>query len=125
MKTTELQDAMAARLAAAGFLGKWWGPGPAAERFYFDEATAALKKNGKPVRGSKVWLQFDEPATLEGASVHATAKKFWHKQVLAKTHAAAVLIAIELVDPERAAQLRQEIENAERVGDLVAGEDDN
>lgn len=134
-KTTEIQDRLAARLAATEwapgrtFAGKWWGRGGDAERFYFGDSATMIRKNGKPIPGCKVWLQFDDPSTLEGVSLHAVAKKAWHKNALADWHAEAVNIAIELVDPEEAARLRAEIAAAreadQAVGDLVAGEDDD
>lgn len=132
-KTTEMQDRLAERLAAteyaAGktFAGKWWGRGETAERFYF-RASATIRKNGKPIRGIRVWLQFDDPATLEGVSLRVEAPKAWYRTSLAEWHAEAVTIAIELVDPEEAARLRAELRAAaeadEPVGDLVAGEED-
>jgi len=135
-KTTELQDRLAERLAATEcvpgqpsrtFAGKWWGRGNQAERFYFG-ASAEIYKDGKRVRGSKVWLQFDDPAALEGVRLHATAKKEWQRRTLVDWHSAAVTIAIELADPAEAARLRDELAAARAagqcIGELVAGEDD-
>ncbi|NLG44797.1 MAG: hypothetical protein GX547_16265 [Phycisphaerae bacterium] len=131
--TTEIQDQLADRLAATAcpgdrtFAGRWWGRGETAERFYFG-ASAEIRKDGKPVRGIRVWLQFDDPATLEGVSLRVETPKAWYRQPLADCHAEAVHVAIELVDPEEAARLRSEVaasrEADEPVGDLVAGEDD-
>ena len=131
-QTSELQDALAEKLGkmelAPGrtFAGSWWGRGETAERFYFGDS-ATICKNGKPIRGIRVWLQFDNPATLDGASLHAVAKKEWHKNALVEWHAPTVMAAIELVDPEEAARLRAELaaaeENDEPVGDMVAGEE--
>ncbi|HUX17030.1 MAG TPA: hypothetical protein VMW52_11200, partial [Phycisphaerae bacterium] len=62
-KTTELQDILAERLASTEwapgrtYAGKWWGRGEEAERFYFGDS-AVIQKDGKPIRGIKVWLQF-------------------------------------------------------------------
>ena len=132
-RTTEIQDRLAERLAVTEwspgrtFAGRWWGRGDVAERFYFGDS-ATLRKNGKPIRGIRVWLQFDDPATLEGVSLRVEAPKEWYRGTLADWHAEAVNIAIEMVDPEEAARLRAKIAAAhaanEPVGDLVGGEDD-
>jgi len=132
-KTTELQDSLTERLAAAEytpgrtFAGRWWGKGDDAERFYFGDS-AVLRKNGKPVRGIRVWLQFDDPSCLEGVSLRVEAPKAWYRSTLAGWHAQAVTIAVALVDPEEAARLRAEIAAArdaeEVIGDLVGGEDE-
>ena len=132
-KTTGLQDALAAKLAATAgpggrtFAGAWWGRGEVAERFYFRES-AEIRRDGKPIRGIKVWLQFDDPATLDGVSLRVEAPKRWYGTTLAAWHAAAANVAIELVDPEEANRLRAEIaaarEAGDQIGDLVGGEDD-
>ena len=129
-KTTELQDALAERLAktfwAPGrtFAGNWWGRSGAAERFYFGES-AEIRKNGKPTRGIKVWLQFDDPATLEGCALRVKAPKRWYETTLAKWHAVAFAVAVEMVDPESAAKLRAEMQaDPDEVGSLVGGEED-
>jgi len=129
---TELQARLAARLAATEwasgrtFAGKWWGSAEKAERFYFGDS-AQIRKKGKPVRGIRVWLEFDDPATLEGVSLRVEAPKAWYRSTLAKWHAEAVLIAIEVVDPEEAARRRAEVTAAEQagepIGDMVRGED--
>jgi len=124
----DLQKRLADALETAKMPGQWWGPaGGPLVRFYFGDS-AQLRKDGKPVRGSKVWLQFDDPETLEGVALRAMAKKHWHQQVLAERHAEAVAISIEIVDPAAAARLRQEIADAraadEPIGDLVDGEDE-
>lgn len=107
--TTELQDRLAALLSvteyAAGqtFSGAW---DAASQRFEFGASAKQLKRKGEPVRGVRVWLQFDDPATLEGVRVRSAAPKPWMRNVIAAWHADAALIAIELVNPEMAAQLR-------------------
>jgi len=130
--TTELQTSLADRLAATEwqpgrtFDGFWWGPGEHATRYYF-LGSAEIRKNGKPVRGIRVWLEFDDPATLEGVSLRVEAPKAWYRSTLAKWHAEAVNIAVELIDPEEAARLRAEIAAAEQagepIGDMVRGEE--
>jgi len=126
-KTSELQDELSERLAATEispgrtFAGQWWGRGDLAERFYFGDS-ATIKKNGKKQR-TRVWLQFDDPATLEGCSLRVEAKKAWHKNTLAQWHAKAFAIALEIGDPVNAAKFREECARAEVVGDLTGGED--
>jgi hypothetical protein len=123
-KTSELQDRLAAKLDAAGFAGQWWGRGDDAERFYFGKS-AQITKDGKPIRGIKVWLQFDVPSELDGAALRVSAPKRWYETTLATWHAEAFAIAIETVDPEQAAKLRAEMAaNRGQVGDLVEGESD-
>ncbi len=121
--TTKLQEQLSERLAAAGFAGTWWGPTDEATRFYFGKS-AEIRKGDK-VQKTKVWLQFDDAATLEGVSLKCQAPKRWLEVSLAESHAPAVIIAIELIDPEEAAKLREEISHAERVGDLVCNEEDD
>ncbi len=122
--TTELPDRLGATLAATScgnrsFAGQWLDG-----RFHFGE-TAVITKEGKPVRGIEVWLEFDDPATLDGASLRVKAPKEWYRQVLAKLHAPAFAIAVEMVDPEGAAKLRAEMAaHPRQVGDLVGGEDE-
>jgi len=103
-ETTKLQDKLAERLAATKwtpggrtFAGRWWGRGQQAERFYFGES-ATWRKNGKRVRGIRVWLQFDDPATLDGVMLQVEAPKAWYRSTLAERHTKAALIAIELAD---------------------------
>jgi hypothetical protein len=127
--TTEMQDRLAERLAATElspgctFAGKWWGRGELAERYYFGRSADVIK-NGKAIH-NKVWLQFDDPATLDGPSLRVEAKKAWWQELLAAWHAPAFAIALELVDPAQAARFREECErNRDRVGELVSGEDD-
>lgn len=121
MKTTELQDRLAAELEALGLAGKWWGRGEAAERFYFG-ASAEVKKDGKPIR-NKVWMQFDDPATLDGVSLRIEPKKEWYRSHLATKHAPATIIAIRLIDPQEADRLQAQLDAAARIGDLTQGED--
>ena len=129
-KTTEIQDRLAATLAATEyapgktFAGSWWGRGDEAERFYFGDS-AVIRKDGKPVRGIKVWLQFDDPATLDGAALRVSAPKRWYEETLAKWHAPAFAAALDLVDPASAAKFRAECEqHADAVGSMVSGEED-
>ena len=122
-KTTALQDQLTAKLAAMPcgdrtFSGAWWGRGETAERFYFGRS-AEIAKDGKPIRGIKAWLQFDDPATLEGCALKVQAPKRWYEVTLAQWHAAAVIAAIELVDPMQAAALRLELATADSVGDFT------
>jgi hypothetical protein len=131
-KTTELQDRLAERLAATEyapgrtFAGSWWGRGDRAERFYFGDS-ANMRKDGKVIR-NKVWLQFDDPASLEGCSLRVEAKKAWHKSVLAKWHQEAFAIAVEMdaaSGPEVANRFREDFRrHAQEVGTMVQGEDD-
>lgn len=60
--------------------GRWWGPqGQSPTRLYF---------NGR--RDAKIWLQFSDPATLEGARVevrlerHSTQPPQWHQSQAAQ-----------------------------------------
>ena len=132
VKTTALQDQLAQRLASTEFApgqtfaGRWWGRSEEAERFYFADS-AQIFKNGRPIRGTRVWLQFDDPGRLEGMSLHAVAKKEWHRQILAELHVRAYIAALDLVDPAAAARLTEEVAAAKTAGrpiaDLGAAED--
>lgn len=118
---TDKQRELTARLEAAGFQGSWWGRAEAAERFYFADF---LRSGGKPVRRCKCWLQFDDPATLEGCALKAEAPKRWYEVALARRHAPAFALAVEMTDPLAAAQLRLEMATApEELGDMVGGQD--
>jgi len=124
-RTSKLQDELASELAATPcgwedytFAGKWWGPGDNATRFYFYES-ARIYKDGKPVRGVAAWLQFDDPATLEGCSLQVKAPKQWYRSLLAEWHAEAVAIAVGMFDPEEAARLRAELAEARDAGDQI------
>jgi len=120
MKTTELQNELVERLAEAGFDSKWSKSG---RRLYFAGSSVEMTTNGKPIRGNRAWLEFDDPATLDGVALRTAAKKKWHRRVLAQNHVHATLIAIELVDPATAKLLEAEIDRAyeadEPIGDLV------
>lgn len=122
MKTNELQDRLAKELESIGLAGKWWGRGETAERFYFG-ASAEVKKDGKAIR-NKVWLQFDDAATLEGVSLRVEPKKEWYRSHLATKHAPATIVAIRMIDPEEADRLQAQLDAASRIGDLVQGEDE-
>ena len=133
LKTTEIQDVLAERLAhtpigTAGrtFAGHWWGPAGEATRFYFGES-AIIRKDGKPVRGIKVWLQFDVPSLLEGCSLRVQAPKKWYKSTLAAWHAVAFAVALEVLDPELAANFLAECEEVgdHAVGDMVRSDEDD
>jgi len=124
----DLQKAFAAKLATNGYDGTWW-PSDSPRRFYFGDSAKIIKeqRNGKERRvRTKVWLEFDDPATLEGVALRVEAPKEWYRLALADRHAEAVNIAIEFTDPAQAARCREEIAAGRaagrRIGDLVEGE---
>jgi hypothetical protein len=85
MKTyqlTEKQEAIVEQLNEAGFHARWWGRGSEAERIY-------LNGYRKDV---KCWIEFDDPADLEGAALRVYVEDCgqhanWYKSQIAKARA--------------------------------------
>ena len=59
MNLNEKQEKIIETLTSAGYEARWWGRGDEAERIYL---------NGYR-RDVKVWVEFDDPAALEGAAL--------------------------------------------------------
>ena len=115
----QLQQKLADVLSLAGYPGKWWGNPP--ERFHF-------WRDDAPPLTADVWLEFDDPETLDGVSLRVDAMTETQKRQLADRHAPATLSAIGLTDPETAAELQRQLAAAREAGeptsDLVRGEDE-
>lgn len=106
---TLLQRELTAKLYSKGFVGKWRGTRENPQsRFYFSGETVLLVERRRRAV-ARVWLAFENPATLEGPALQITAAQEWQRTWLLLRHYNAFLLTLSLTDPILATELAAEI----------------